>query len=166
MTDIFWPARLTEAREAIDYFLGNVAISPHVIGLILTKHPGPMVEYFATKPDWWRRRFWLGISAGDQRWFDRRWELMRPLAQSGYVTFVSLQPLLSRVVLPPDSLRLLRWVICGGEQHPGHREMKADDARSLRDQCKGANPPVPFFCKQMTTGWPPLDLLFQELPKV
>jgi protein gp37 len=74
--------------------------------------------------------------------------------------------MLTPVVLPPDFLRLGRWVICGGEQHPGKREANPDWMRSLRDQCKGADPPLPFFCKQMTTGWLPPDLLFREFPKV
>jgi protein gp37 len=164
MADIFYPARLTEAIviEAIDYFLENVAISDH-IGLILTKHPAQMVAYFRAKPNWWRRKFWLGFSAGDQRWWDRRWQLIRPLAEQGWFIFTSIQPMLGPVVLAPDFRRLGRWVICGGEQHPGHREMDPDWARSLRGQCAGR---LPFFVKQMTTGWLPLDLLFREFPKV
>jgi len=68
------------------------------------------------------------------------------------------------VVLLPDSLTLLRWVIVGGEQHPGHREANPDWMRSLRDQSKAAG--LPFFVKQMTSGWLPPDLLFREFPKV
>lgn len=72
--------------------------------------------------------------------------------------------MLTKVVLSPDSRGLLRWVICGGEQHPGHRVMNEDWARALRDQCNAAG--LPFFVKQMTTGRLPLDLLFREFPKV
>jgi protein gp37 len=61
-------------------------------------------------------------------------------------------------------LTLLRWVIVGGEQHPGHRVMEEDWAYALRDQCKRNG--IPFFMKQMTTGRLRLDLQFREFPKV
>ena len=89
---------------------------------------------------------------------------MRPLAEAGWIVGTSIQPMLGLVVLPPDSLTLLRWVIVGGEQHPGHRVMEEDWAYALRDQCKAAG--LPFFVKQMTTGGLPLGLWYRELPKV
>jgi len=123
-----------------------------------------MVEYFSAQPEWWRRRFWLGFSAGDQLWWNRRWHIMRQLAEQGWFIFTSIQPMLTKVVLSSDFLALGRWVICGGEQHPGHRVMDPDWARALRDQCKAAG--LPFFVKQMTTGWLPPDLQIREFPKV
>ncbi|MGC1780882.1 MAG: phage Gp37/Gp68 family protein [Acidobacteriaceae bacterium] len=45
-----------------------------------------------------------------------------------------------------DGLRMLDWVIVGGESGPGARPMHPDWARSLRDQCVAAG--VPFFFKQ------------------
>lgn len=45
-----------------------------------------------------------------------------------------------------DGLRMLDWVIVGGESGPGARPMHPDWARSLRDQCQAAD--VPFFFKQ------------------
>lgn len=45
-----------------------------------------------------------------------------------------------------DGLRMLDWVVAGGESGPGARPMHPDWARSLRDQCKTAG--VPFFFKQ------------------
>ena len=53
-------------------------------------------------------------------------------------------------MLPPDFLALARWMIVGGEQAPGHREMNPDWVRRLRDQCAEAG--VPFFVKQMIRG--------------
>jgi len=160
MSDLFHPEH---PLWAIDRLLQTVAISDH-IGLVLTKYPQRLVEYFSTKPAWWRKKFILVFSAGDQRWWDWRWSIMRPLAEAGWMVGTSIQPMLRPVILPDDFLRLGRWVIVGGEQHPGHRVMDPDWARSLRDQCEGANPPVPFFCKQMTRGWRPPDLLIQEFP--
>src|SRR5262249_51161714 len=163
MTDLFHPGR---PREAIDRILEGVAISPHIIGLIVVKYCQELVEYFSAKPAWWRRRFWLVFSAGDQTFWDLRWRIMRPLAEAGWMVGTSIAPMLEQVTLPPDFLRLGRWVICGGEQHPGHRWMHPDWVRSLLHQCKTADPPLPLFVKQMTSGWLPPDLLYREFPKV
>jgi protein gp37 len=149
--------------EAIDRILKIAALSPH-IGLVLTKYPNVMVKYLSTRPAWWRKKFILIFSAGDQLWWNRRWEIMRPLAQQGWIIGTSIQPMLTRVVLPPDFLALGRWVMCGGEQAPGNRPMDPNWARSLRDQCVPAG--MPLFVKQMTRGWLPPDLLFREFPKV
>jgi protein gp37 len=163
MADLYHPGR---PIEAINRILVTVALAPHIIGLIVTKHPAQMVAYFRTKPAWWRKRFILVFSAGDQRWLDVRWRIMRPLAEQGWRVGVSLQPLLGPVVLPPDFLRLGKWVIVGGEQHPGHRVMDPNWARALRDQCLGADPKMPLFVKQMTSLWRPPDLLYQQFPEI
>ncbi|MEM3587936.1 MAG: phage Gp37/Gp68 family protein [Candidatus Jordarchaeaceae archaeon] len=47
---------------------------------------------------------------------------------------------------PVERLRLLDWVIAGGETGPNARPMHPDWVRSLRDQCRAAK--VPFFFKQ------------------
>ena len=160
MADLFVPGR---PFKDFDRFLENVSISPH-IGLVLTKYPEGLVKYFSTKPLWWRRWFWLVFSAGTQEDFDERWRIMRSMAEDGWTVGASIQPMIELVILPDDFLRLARWVICGGEQSPGDRVMEAVWARSLRDQCENANPPIPFYCKQMTRGWRPPNLLSQELP--
>lgn len=64
-----------------------------------------------------------------------------------------------------DSVNFSRidWVICGGETGPGARQMDAQWARDLRDQCQDAG--VPFFMKKMSGGGaPPADLMIRELP--
>lgn len=49
---------------------------------------------------------------------------------------------------PPEYIDTPRldWIVVGGESGPGARPMRADWARSLRDQCLSAD--VPFFFKQ------------------
>ena len=120
MADIFVSGR---RRQVIDRIFETVTLSRH-IGLVLTKYPKSLVEYFSQKPAWWQKKIWLGFSAGDQRWWDVREKIMRPLAEQGWTIFTSIAPMLGPVVLSPDFLRLGRWCICGGEQHPGDREMK------------------------------------------
>jgi protein gp37 len=137
---------------AINRILKIAVLSPH-IGLVLTKYPKVMAKYFLQKPAWWRKKFILIFSAGNQPWWDVRWEIMRPLAEQGWKVGTSIAPMLTRVVVRPDFLRLARWCIVGGEQAPGKRPMNPDDARALRDQCDGAS--LPIFIKQMTRGWRP-----------
>lgn len=67
---------------------------------------------------------------------------------------LSMEPLLGKVVLRDEWLRDLDWVIAGGESGTGARPMHPDWARSLRDQCAGAN--VPFHFKQWGE-WAPLE---------
>ncbi len=160
MADLFHPGR---PPEAIDRILTTVALSRH-IGLVVTKHPAQLVKYFSQRPAWWKRKFILIFSAGDQLWWDRRWAVMRVLAERGWMVGTSIQPMLTLVVLSPDFLTLARWVIVGGEQAPGDRDMDPNWVRSLLGQCLAAG--VPFFVKQMTRGWIPPDLLFRQFPEV
>lgn len=59
---------------------------------------------------------------------------------------LSMEPLLGAVVLKPEWLAEINWVIVGGESGPGARPMHPDLVRSLRDQCAAAD--VSFFFKQ------------------
>lgn len=59
---------------------------------------------------------------------------------------LSMEPLLGHVVLKPEWLAALDWVIVGGESGPGARRMHPDWVISLRDQCERAG--VPFLFKQ------------------
>lgn len=59
---------------------------------------------------------------------------------------LSMEPLLGDVVLRPEWLAALDWVIVGGESGKGARPMHPDWPRSLRDQCADAG--VPFLFKQ------------------
>jgi protein gp37 len=116
---------------------------------------------------------WLGVTAEDQTRADER--IPELLATPAAVRFVSIEPILGPIDLyngDPDprlgghkasktflgdwwesgdnlkgpSRHGLDWVICGGESGPSARPMRADWARSLRDQCRAAG--VPFFFKQ------------------
>jgi protein gp37 len=85
----------------------------------------------------------------------------------GFFVYVSLAPLLERIVLPDDFLRLAKWVIVNGEceQIELRRTMQADWARAIRDQCRAAS--IPFFMRGMHRGAAvPSDLLYWEFPSV
>jgi protein gp37 len=138
------------------------------IAELVTKRTERMAQFLTTlNPrtiDRWQPRIWTGFSAENQEWFDRRWEDMRRLVDTGWFTFVSLA-LLGPVILPDDFLSLGKrtWVIVGGEHRvPGARDMDPMWARSIRDQCKSASASagIPFFFKQMTKDAPiPPDLV-------
>ena len=56
--------------------------------------------------------------------------------------------------------RSIDWVICGGETGPGAREMKAEWAFDLYQQCRDAG--VPFFFKKPGDAFRGLSI---NLPK-
>jgi protein gp37 len=174
MADLFVEDR---PKFLIDRTVGTIAVSEH-IGLLLTRREDLMAEYFGAprSPETLhrgKRRLWLGFSAERQAEFDERWRCMRPLAEAGWVTFVSIAPMLEPVTLPPDFLSFgpQVWVIASGEQrvpgvpHDRIRDMHPNWARAVRDQCAAAG--VPFFLKQMARREPiPPDLFIREFPAV
>lgn len=112
---------------------------------------------------------WLGISAEDQLRADQR--IPDLLATPAAIRFVSAEPLLgpidfNRIPMPQNEDREcsalsgheiagmvgnavgwippLDWIIVGGENGP--RQMLAEWAQAIRDQCAAAN--IPFFFKQ------------------
>jgi hypothetical protein len=162
--------------KIIDRVVETIVLSPH-IGLFISRYTGAqyrgqMAPYFLSKSlltvECWRRNVWLGFSAGRQKHFDKRWEDMRPLAAEWFV-YVVLAPLLERIVLPDDFLRLANWVILYGEGEgaPPERCRPMDPrwARSVRDQCAEAG--IPFFLRGMAKGAPrPPDLRIRQFPRV
>jgi protein gp37 len=82
----------------------------------------------------------MGVSVEFQRWTNRIDDLRQTGAE---IKFLSCEPLLGPLQL---DLRGIDWVIVGGESGPGARPMRADWARSIRDQCESEG--VAFFFKQ------------------
>jgi len=168
MSDLFHGSRpLDVIRRAV----GTMALAKQVDWQILTKRPDVMAGFFGRalaqdeidaamdriapahwhdreSDDWPLPNFWLGTSAERQEEFDARWPYMRALAAAGWIIFLSLEPLLERIVLPADLLALGRRVqiITGGLSGSDEAPVHPDSFRSLRDQCRAAG--VPFFFKQ------------------
>jgi protein gp37 len=169
MSDLFHP-------KVPDAFIARVFLvmagTPHHTYQVLTKRPARMRAMLAwpeftsairPRPwdcGWPLPNVWLGVSAEDQRWADRRIPLL--LDTPAAVRFISAEPLLGPIDLtaaawsrwsatPPRwyqraGLGGIGWVIAGGESGPGYRSVDLDRVRSLRDQCQKAG--VPFFYKQ------------------
>jgi protein gp37 len=130
---------------------------------LLTKRPenaGKMLP-----PDWGACGYsnvWLGISAEDQEWFDRRWPILA--STPAIVRFISYEPALGPLTLKPSNGALPDWTIAGGESGLNARLMDPAWARSIRDQC--ADLGVPFFMKQMTGKKPIPRIMVREFPAI
>lgn len=150
--------------------------TPHLTYQILTKRAENIQDRLP--PDWPLENVWLGVTAENQKQLESRLPYL--LVTGAPVKFVSVEPMLGPMsfrwggwILYPsrptgseqyDSLRVLDWVICGGESGPDAREMKTEWAAELKRQCSEAG--VPFFMKQMTAGAPiPEELQGQEFPR-
>ena len=113
---------------------------------------------------WPLKNVWIGTSVEDQATADERIHVL--LKTPAAVRWLSVEPMLEPISFshmlyawPPK----LHWVVCGGESGPGYRPMKAEWARTIRDQCEQAG--VPFFMKQMAGKVDiPSDLMIREYP--
>lgn len=105
----------------------------------------------------------LGFSAEDQGTFDDRWEHMKGVAYSGWLVWLSAEPLLGPIDLSKALVcvshqkyakrMLLRWVVSGGESGAGADPSHPDWFRQHRDQCAAAG--VPWLFKQWG-AWAPV----------
>jgi protein gp37 len=152
MSDLYHENR---PRKYSDRIVSIARRSKHILQL-LTKRPHLMARHFEeifanTARDvhaLYRNTLWLGTSAERQKEFDERWPHLRRLAELGFTVFISYEPAMGPLVLPPDFLALgdRAQLIAGGCS--GERAWPAhpDWFRRVRDDCGKAG--VPFFFKQ------------------
>lgn len=129
--------------------------------LVLTKRPEKVLErleWVGCPPNWLyeNSHVWLGVSAENQTWWDRRVSVLRDI--NARRRFVSVEPMIGPInaydqfFVTEDceyigsARQMIDWVIVGGESGPGARPMHPDWVRSIRDQCQAAG--VPFHFKQ------------------
>lgn len=106
---------------------------------ILTKRAKRLASFAPKLP--WPPNVWMGVTIEAQEYAWRA-DCLREVPAA--VRFLSLEPLLGPIA--ELDLSGVDWVILGGESGPRARAMKAEWARSVRDQCLSAG--VPFFFKQ------------------
>lgn len=129
-------------RQVID----AMAAAPHHTFQVLTKRPGRMASVLRQiQPDP-LPHIWWGTSVELDKYVWRADKLRETPAA---VRFLSLEPLLGP--LPSLDVTDIDWVIVGGESGHGARELRAEWARDLRDQCHVAG--VAFFFKQTGAVW-------------
>lgn len=121
----------------------------HIQILFLTKR----VENALTMiPHKIKSKVWMGFSASNQETFDSRWAIVKSAGwfKKFPLVFVSLEPMIDRIVLPADFLKNKNaWVIAGGESGDWDvkvRPLPLEHARRIRDQCIKFE--IPFFFKQ------------------
>ena len=106
---------------------------------VLTKRSARLRDLSPRLP--WPDNVWAGVSIENDQYLFRADDLR---ATGAKVKFLSLEPLLGP--LPNLNLAGIDWVIVGGESGPKARQMQAEWALDIRDQCIAAG--VPFFFKQ------------------
>jgi protein gp37 len=106
---------------------------------ILTKRHERLLELAASLS--WPVNVWMGVSIENRRWLERA-DALRQVPAA--VRFISAEPLLGS--LAGIDLTGIDWLIVGGESGPGHRAMRPEWAREVRDACRAQR--VPFFFKQ------------------
>jgi protein gp37 len=101
--------------------------------LVLTKRPQNILKMLPS--DWadGYRNVWLGVTAENQEWFDRRWKHLQNIP--ALVKFISYEPAIGPLRLPrhgpyPD------WLISGGESGGGARPMDPQWVRDIIADCR------------------------------
>jgi protein gp37 len=87
---------------------------------------------------------WFGVSVEDQKTAEERFAYLRQTPNA--CPWFSYEPALGPLVLTAEKLRVLKWMVAGGESGPNARPSHPDWFRQVRDQCQAAG--VPFFFKQ------------------
>ncbi|QUT07947.1 phage Gp37/Gp68 family protein [Sphingobium phenoxybenzoativorans] len=146
MSDLF------DTEVPIDWFAeawGHICCADRLAIQIVTKRVSVVEKRLASiNAPAWPSHAGLLISVVNQEEADRDIPRLIALKAKLGIPWVglSMEPLLGAVILKPEWLEALDWVIVGGESGPGARPMHPDWARSLRDQC--AESGIPFLFKQ------------------
>jgi len=101
---------------------------------------------------------WLGVTAENQEWWDRRVPILIeiPAAEK----FVSVEPMLGPIRGSREQWEWISQVIVGGESGREARPLHPDLPRGLRDQCQAHG--VAFFFKQWGEWVPSLANAFSR----
>lgn len=113
--------------------------TPHQY-LLLTKRP----ETLARKASGLLHLCWIGFTVCNQEEADEKIPQLLKIPSAGY--WLSVEPMLGQITIPPALLEQIGWVVCGGESGKGARQMLPEWAFLLRDQCCHSG--VPFWFKQ------------------
>lgn len=148
MADVFEDRRDLDSNRLKLWSL--IESTPRLDWLLLTKRPHNVAR-LAPYGDRWPDNVWLGSTAENQKWLDKRMPELASLRAR--VLFLSCEPLLGALdfrrwieLADHGKLRMVDWVIAGGESGPRARPMHPEWATSIRDQCLRAG--IKFHFKQ------------------
>jgi protein gp37 len=155
MADVFEDRRDLDDRRARLWEV--IEQTPKLDWLLLTKRP-ENVSRLAPWGEQWPHNVWLGATAENQRWLDKRVAVLTTLPAR--VLFLSCEPLLGPLELSRwiegarrGAHRAIDWVIGGGESGHHARPMHPEWLTALRDQCVAAG--IRFLFKQWG-NWRPV----------
>ena len=120
--------------------------------LLLTKRPQNIPKMLPA--DWGEgyRNVWLGVTAENQEWFDRRWKDLQNI--SAVIKFISYEPAVGPLRLPKHG-PLPDWLISGGESGSEARPMNPQWVRDIIRDCRRFDV-VPFHKQWGTYASNPL----------
>jgi protein gp37 len=155
MADVFEDRRDLDAHRERLWKL--IEATPKLDWLLLTKRPHK-VATLAPYGTHWPHNVWLGATAENQCWLDKR--MLELSSLHAKVLFLSCEPLLgpldfSRWIADArrGDRRLVDWVIAGGESGAHARAAHPEWFSSIRDQCVAAG--IKFHFKQWG-NWRPV----------
>ncbi len=156
MADVFEDRRDLDARREKLWTI--IEQTPHLDWLLLTKRPQNVLRLVPWR-ERWPENIWLGITAENQKWLDKRMPALTALGAR--ILFLSCEPMLGPLDLSKwiegarrGTHRGIHWVIGGGESGHHARPMHPEWLVSLRDQCVAAG--IKFHFKQWG-NWRPLS---------
>ncbi len=156
MADVFEDRRDLDARREKLWTI--IEQTPHLDWLLLTKRPQNVLRLVPWR-ERWPENIWLGITAENQKWLDKRMPALTALGAR--ILFLSCEPMLGPLDLSKwiegarrGTHRGVHWVIGGGESGHHARPMHPEWLVSLRDQCVAAG--IKFHFKQWG-NWRPLS---------
>jgi protein gp37 len=119
--------------------------------LVLTKHPHRLLKFLKSVHDHPTQAVWIGTTIGHPI-STKRLPAIKVIAELGYNTFISAEPLLHEIDYQLDSVGV-RWLILGGESKPKPktpvRPCLLEWMESAINQCRTNN--VSVFVKQLGT---------------
>ena len=122
--------------EDIARIFGVMGDCPQHVFQVLTKRPARMCQYLTEREKWSTRgtlpNVWLGVSCEDQASAEERIPLL--LQCPAAVRWVSLEPLLGRIIPSGDWFPGISWCVIGGETGAGYRKMDLDDFYETENQ--------------------------------
>lgn len=154
MADCFEDRRDLDAKRERLWPL--IEQTPMLDWLLLTKRP-QNVRHLSPYGNAWPRNVWLGATAENQRWLEKRMAALSEIP--AHVLFLSCEPLLGPIDFSPWTAngargRMVDWVIAGGESGHCARPMNPEWLVSIRDQCVASG--VKFHFKQWG-NWRPVS---------
>lgn len=154
MADVFEDRRDLDGKRQLLWDL--IRLTPNLDWLLLTKRP-QNVKRFAPWTDVWPENVWLGSTAENQTWLEKRLPFL--LRHPARVRFLSCEPLLGSIDLKKafasaNAAGGIDWIIGGGESGHHARPMHPEWIVSLRDQCIEEG--VRFHFKQWG-NWRPMS---------